>query len=94
MRRRLLLVLPGVMALSAAVMLAGPMAAAAAVTAGAPPSGSTGHDISWPQCESAYSALGGFGIVGVTDGRAWSANPCLASEYSGPAAIRGPPTST
>jgi len=81
MRRRLLLILPGAMAVSAALMVVGPMTAAAAVTPGAPPSGFSGHDISWPQCGSAYPALGGFGIVGVTNGRAWSANPCLASEY-------------
>jgi hypothetical protein len=81
MRRRLLLILPGVMAVLAALMVVGPMTAAAAVTPGAPQSGFSGHDISWPQCGSAYPALGGFGIVGVTNGRAWSANPCLASEY-------------
>jgi hypothetical protein len=81
MRGRLLLVLLSAVAMSATVMLVRPTAAAADVAPGAPPGGSTGHDISWPQCDSAYPALGGFGIVGVTDGRAWSANPCLASEY-------------
>lgn len=46
-----------------------------------PPGGSSGHDISWPQCGAAYPSDGSFGIVGVSNGRAWSTNPCLASEY-------------
>ncbi|GAC1449661.1 MAG: hypothetical protein PVSMB4_08000 [Ktedonobacterales bacterium] len=42
----------------------------------------TGYDISWPQCGGAYPASPyGFGIVGITDGRAYTQNPCLASEY-------------
>jgi hypothetical protein len=80
MRRRLLLTLSGVIAVVAAVTFQSPMAAAAAAAA-APPAGSSGYDISWPQCGSAYPGDGAFGIVGVTNGRAWSANPCLASEY-------------
>ncbi len=80
MRRRLFLTLSSVIAVIAAVMVASPMSAAAA-SAGAPPGGSSGHDISWPQCGSAFPGDGAFGIVGVTNGRAWSANACLASEY-------------
>jgi hypothetical protein len=54
----------------------------ASASAAGPPAGATsGHDISWPQCGSSYPSNGAFGIVGVTNGRAWSANPCLASEY-------------
>lgn len=46
-------------------------------------SGTTGFDISWPQCGGAYPATPfGFGIVGVADGRADTQNPCLASEYA------------
>src|SRR5579863_5141877 len=46
-------------------------------------SGTTGFDISWPQCGGAYPATPfGFGIVGVADGRAYTQNPCLASEYT------------
>lgn len=57
--------------------------------AGAAPAGSTGHDVSYPQCAGTGStattvgALGGdYGIVGVTDGLPFSTNPCWAAEYS------------
>ena len=39
-------------------------------------------DISWPQCGGAYPANPGFGLVGVTAGLAFGANPCLASELA------------
>jgi hypothetical protein len=53
----------------------------AAAAAPAPP-GSTGYDISWPQCSSSFPAGGAFGIVGVTNGLAFSANPCLRNEFA------------
>jgi hypothetical protein len=41
-----------------------------------------GWDISWPQCGGAVpSAPYGFGIVGVTGGKAMTQNPCLAEQY-------------
>ena len=46
------------------------------------PAGSTGYDISWPQCPSSFPAGGAFGIVGVTNGLAFSSNPCLSGEYA------------
>jgi hypothetical protein len=46
------------------------------------PPGSTGYDISWPQCPSNFPSGGTFGIVGVTNGLAFSANPCLSAEYA------------
>lgn len=55
----------------------------AAHAAGLYTTGAQGYDISWPQCGGAYPAAPyGYGIVGVTDGRAFSLNPCLASEYA------------
>lgn len=55
----------------------------AAYAAGAYSSGETGYDISWPQCGGAYpTAPFAFGIVGVTDGRTFTLNPCLAGEYT------------
>src|SRR6202165_4919580 len=45
-------------------------------------SGSTGYDISYPQCGGAYPA-GAFGIVGVNGGYPFlHYNPCLADEYA------------
>ncbi len=42
----------------------------------------TGFDISWPQCGTWYPFDPiGFGIVGVTGGRAFTENPCLASQW-------------
>jgi hypothetical protein len=46
------------------------------------PGGSTGYDVSWPQCPSSFPSGGTFGIVGVTSGLAFSANPCLSGEYA------------
>jgi hypothetical protein len=45
------------------------------------PPGSLGNDISFPQCGRDYPAGAAFGIVGVTGGRAFTGNPCLAPEY-------------
>jgi hypothetical protein len=45
--------------------------------------GTAGYDISWPQCDLVYpTTLYDFGIVGVTGGRPYTRNACLASEYS------------
>ncbi|MGH9164049.1 MAG: hypothetical protein ACRDZW_00860, partial [Acidimicrobiales bacterium] len=41
-----------------------------------------GWDISWPQCGGRYPATGhGYAIVGVTDGHAFSVNPCLQEQH-------------
>jgi hypothetical protein len=82
MRRLLVGATAAAVALVSAAVLQSPLSALAA----APPAGSSGHDISWPQCNASYPTDGSFGIVGVTDGRAWSANPCLGSEYGWAAA--------
>ena len=43
--------------------------------------GSTGFDISWPQCPGQLPGTHAFGIVGVTGGQAFTVNPCLATEF-------------
>ncbi|MGI8792131.1 MAG: hypothetical protein ACR2H3_02970 [Acidimicrobiales bacterium] len=54
----------------------------AAKAAGPDSAGLTGNDISYPQCGGAYPDPGfGFGIVGVTGGRALRTNPCLADQW-------------
>ncbi|HET6795101.1 MAG TPA: hypothetical protein VFH45_11690 [Acidimicrobiales bacterium] len=49
-------------------------------------SGSTGYDISWPQCGNGYPGGHQVAIVGLNDGHAFSVNPCLTSEvaWAGP----------
>jgi hypothetical protein len=56
-------------------------AAASAVAAQSGTRAVVGHDISWPQCPSSVPRTSAFGIVGVTDGLPWSANPCLQGEW-------------
>ena len=43
--------------------------------------GTIGVDVSWPNCTAAIPKTS-FGIVGVTNGLGFSANPCLANEAS------------
>lgn len=60
---------------------------------GSYPAGSTGSNVSWPQCGGALpSSPGAFAIVGVTGGRAFYQNPCLVSEYHWAQAASNPPT--
>ncbi len=61
-----------------AVLGARPAQAAAA--AALYPTGSTGYDVSWPNCTATPPAHPPFGIVGVNDGTAYSQSPCLAQE--------------
>jgi len=44
-----------------------------------PVSSSTGYDISYPQCGSAFPTNVSFAIVGVNAGIVYSANPCLGA---------------
>ncbi|HEX6547139.1 MAG TPA: hypothetical protein VF134_00160 [Candidatus Dormibacteraeota bacterium] len=43
-------------------------------------SGTTGYDVSYPQC--GVTVTGTFGVIGVNGGRPFSQNPCLAGEYA------------
>src|SRR5438270_3491969 len=70
--------------LGAAVLAAGAGTAAVAV-------GRYGNDISWPQCGGAFPAKAGFGIIGVTGGRPFTQNPCLAAEWQWALAAKGAP---
>jgi len=45
------------------------------------PAGTTGYDVSFPQCGKPLPRGGSFGIVGVTNGLPWSANACLSAQY-------------
>ncbi len=47
---------------------------------GAFPSGSTGYDISWPQCPSNFPPASTVAVVGADGGLAFKHNPCLAAE--------------
>ncbi|HKU18149.1 MAG TPA: hypothetical protein VJP80_02640 [Candidatus Saccharimonadales bacterium] len=42
--------------------------------------GTTGYDVSWPNCNSQLSRLAAWGVVGVTGGLVFHANPCLEQE--------------
>ena len=44
------------------------------------PKGTTGYDVSWPNCSATPPSNPHFGIVGVSDGTGYSQNPCLANE--------------
>ncbi len=67
---------------AAVALLVAALSGWAVSTAVAAPAASVGHDVSFPQCAgAALPATGTFGIVGLTGGRAFSANPCLAAQY-------------
>jgi len=46
------------------------------------PAGTIGYAISWPQCGAGFpDEPFDFGIIGVTNGEAFTRNPCFADEY-------------
>jgi hypothetical protein len=46
------------------------------------PASGWGNDVSWPQCGGSLPGPHDVGVIGVTDGRPFTTNPCLASEYA------------
>jgi hypothetical protein len=50
-----------------------------ALVSGAAAGSTVGYDISYPQCNSSFPSAPAFGIVGVTGGKPFSANPCLGT---------------
>jgi hypothetical protein len=56
------------------------------------PSGASGFSISWPQCGQAFPAVPyQVAVVGVTGGRAFYQNPCLADQFAWAQAASVPP---
>jgi hypothetical protein len=78
-----------IVALTAMVAASASSARDALAKTSTPPA--TGYDVSYPQCGSTLPSGGGFGIVGVNGGKAWSANPCLLDEYRWAATRTSPP---
>ncbi|GAC1320841.1 MAG: hypothetical protein NVSMB12_20740 [Acidimicrobiales bacterium] len=70
-------------ALVAAPLLCGPLLALSPTAAqAAPPVGTSGYDVSYPQCNGPLPGGGAFAIVGVNNGIVYSPNPCLATELA------------
>ena len=57
------------------------------------PIGSTGYDVSFPQCDGPLPAMPyAFAIVGATGGRAFTENRCLSTQFAWAAATGRPPS--
>jgi hypothetical protein len=54
--------------------------------------GTTGYDISFPQCDTKLPRNGNFGIIGVNGGLPWSSNPCARTQYQWADGLRGLPS--
>src|SRR5258708_9182999 len=54
----------------------------AGAVAGDARAGSVGNDVSYPECGRPVPTGGEFGIVGITGGRPFTANPCLGAEQT------------
>ncbi len=81
----------GVLVASATVALAlVPTLASASSTVY--PTGSSGYDVSYPNCSDTPPSSSAFGIVGMTGGRPFSTNSCAGSEWSQAAALTTTPS--
>ncbi|MFN2464671.1 MAG: hypothetical protein ABR598_00215 [Candidatus Dormibacteria bacterium] len=60
---------------------AAPAGRSAGAPAPPPASGGWGYDISWPQCDGSYPTTADVLTVGVTNGRPFTTNPCLGTEW-------------
>jgi hypothetical protein len=70
-----------------ALVLASLAISTTAIAAEIFPPGTTGYDLSWPQCSvSAPAKPLTFVIIGATGGKAFTHNPCLAGQYAWAAA--------
>jgi hypothetical protein len=100
-----LLALAGLLVLTAPAAVAGPVPVSSTATSAAASTLVTGGDVSWPQCPEgmgipARRSLGlpmpgdaaAFVVIGLTNGPAFTPNPCLASQVQW-ARERGLPTS-
>jgi hypothetical protein len=67
--------------LASSTIMASPLSSMAAPGVDPYSPGSSGFDVSYPQCGSSLPN-GQFGIVGVNHGRPFDQNPCLSSEYA------------
>lgn len=54
-------------------------AALSSLVSGAAAGSTVGYDISYPQCNSTFPSTPAFGVVGVNDGKPFSANPCIGT---------------
>jgi hypothetical protein len=68
-------------ALSIVTVIASAASSVAAATTDPYTSGTSGYDVSYPQCPGSVSPGGAFGIVGVNGGRPFTHNSCLGTEY-------------
>ena len=77
------------LALALTLSMTSVIRAAAAHAAKSGGSATSGYDISYPQCGSAYPTGQKFGLVGVNGGLANDANPCLSSQLAWAAGSSG-----